>query len=382
MQALVAAAPRVDFGLDRGRRGGEHDRDFRDARAHHRHVAGVVVHAVLLLVGAVVLLIDDDQAEIGIRQEQRRARAHDDARLARRDRRPGARAHARRELRVPFGRAHAEARGEAVEELRGERDLRHQDQRLPAAPDGFGDRLEIDLGLARAGDAVDQGRRIAAARDARAQGIRGLALRRREIGLHEIRIGRARHRLGRQHQRLQRAFIHQPVDDAGRNAGLLRRLALAAHEPVGEQRQHAVARRRHPLRRGAREPHADALARRPELLGAPQAHAQHHAAGAERVGRDPVDEAAQLGLERRDVELLLDLLEAVVEARIGIGVLGPDHAGRQRVSRAARRRRRRAPAPSPPAPGRNRPGRARPAAGHRRRVWPWACGRFGAVKEG
>ena len=34
--------------------------------AHHGHVAGVIVHAVFLLVGGIVLLIDDDQAEIGV----------------------------------------------------------------------------------------------------------------------------------------------------------------------------------------------------------------------------------------------------------------------------------------------------------------------------
>ena len=66
---------------------------------------------------------------------------------------------------MPFRRAHAEARGEAVEELRGQRDLRHQDQALPAASDRFGHRLEIDLGLARAGDAVDERDRIAALGD-------------------------------------------------------------------------------------------------------------------------------------------------------------------------------------------------------------------------
>ena len=133
--------------------------------AHHRHVAGVIVHAVFLLVGRVVLLIDDDQAEIGVGQKQRRARADDDGDFAVGDRPPGARAAARRELRMPFRRAHAEARGEAVEELRGERDLRHQDQALPAGADRVGHRLEINFGLARAGDAVEQRDRIAALGD-------------------------------------------------------------------------------------------------------------------------------------------------------------------------------------------------------------------------
>ena len=183
MQVRVAAAPRVHLGFDRRRRRGEHDRDFRLARAHHRHVAGVIAHAVLLLVGRVVLLIDHDQAEIGVGQEQRRARADHHRHLARRHRRPGARAHARRELRMPFRRPHAEALGEAVEELRGERDLRHQDQRLPAAPDRLGHRLEIDLGLARAGDAVDQRHRKAALVDGRAQRIGRGALRRVKSGM-------------------------------------------------------------------------------------------------------------------------------------------------------------------------------------------------------
>ena len=53
------------------------------------------MRAVLLLVGRVVLFIDDDEAEIGIGQEQRRARADDHLHLVRGDRRPGARALAR-----------------------------------------------------------------------------------------------------------------------------------------------------------------------------------------------------------------------------------------------------------------------------------------------
>ena len=54
----------VDARLDRGRRGGKHDRGFLDPGAHHRHVAGMVDDAIFLLVGALVLLIDDDQPEI------------------------------------------------------------------------------------------------------------------------------------------------------------------------------------------------------------------------------------------------------------------------------------------------------------------------------
>ena len=164
MQPRVAAAPRIDLGFDRRRRRRQHDRDLLLARAHHRHVARVIVHAVLLLVGGIVLLIDDDQAEIGVGQKQRRARADDDLHFVRRQPPPRcARACAAQSCECHSAGRTPKRCGEAIEELRGERDFRHQDQRLLAAPDRFGDGLEIDFGLAGAGDAVDQRRRIAAA---------------------------------------------------------------------------------------------------------------------------------------------------------------------------------------------------------------------------
>ena len=114
-----------------------------------------------------MLLVDDDEAEVGERQEQGRARADDDARLAARRRAPDPLALALGQARMPLGRPRAEARREAVEELGGQRDLRQEHQRLAPLPQGFGDRLEIDLGLARAGHAFEQGRRERARGDAR-----------------------------------------------------------------------------------------------------------------------------------------------------------------------------------------------------------------------
>ncbi len=134
LEPAVASAFGVEPGLDRRRRRGQHDRRLLEPRAHHRHVARVVDDALLLLVGALVLLIDDDEAEVGERQEQRRARADNDGRLAARDRRPDAFALALGEAGVPFGRPCAETRGEAVEKLRGQRDLRQQHQRLALLP--------------------------------------------------------------------------------------------------------------------------------------------------------------------------------------------------------------------------------------------------------
>ena len=195
--ALIAALARIDLGLDRRRRRRQHDRDLGDMRAHHRHVAGVIMRAFVLLVGLVVLLIDDDQPETGIGQKQRRARAHHDGRFARRDRGPIALPGARGQFGMPFQWPHAETLREAVEELAGERDLRHQDQRLLAAADHLGNRLEIDLGLARSGDAVEQRDVEAAVGRQRAHGVDGGALLAGKVRRREGRIGRRRRQRAR-----------------------------------------------------------------------------------------------------------------------------------------------------------------------------------------
>ena len=207
MQAPIALAPRIHFGFDRRRGGGEHHRDFRNRGAHHRHIAGVVMRAILLLIGGIVLLIDDDEAEIGVGQKQRRARADDHLYLVGGDRGPSARALARRKLRMPFRRTHAEARREAVEELPGERDLRHQNETLALVAHGLRHRLEIDLGLAGASDAVDQCHRKAALLHGVPDLVGGGSLRLGKIAVQKIRVGRRGNRLGRQHDRLQRTSV-------------------------------------------------------------------------------------------------------------------------------------------------------------------------------
>ena len=162
MHSGVAATAGVDLGLDRRRRRHQHDRDIGSPRSHHGHVARVIARAVLLLVSGIVLLIDHDQPEIGIGQKQCRACADDHAQLAGRHRIPSARAQTLRQLRVPLGRPHAEALGKAVEELGGQGDLGDENQRLFSTADDLGDGLEIDLGLTRAGDAIEQRDAIAA----------------------------------------------------------------------------------------------------------------------------------------------------------------------------------------------------------------------------
>ena len=57
---------------------------------------------------------------------------------------------------MPFGGTNAKTLAKPIEELRGQRDFRHQDQSLPITPDIFGHGLEIDFGFARACDAIEQ----------------------------------------------------------------------------------------------------------------------------------------------------------------------------------------------------------------------------------
>ncbi len=152
----VAAGARVDVALDRRRRGSEDHREFAEAAAHHAHVARLIVDAVVLLEALIVLLVDDDETEILEGQEQRRARADDDAGLAGRCRAPGAAALGVGKGRVPFDRCASETRLEAVHELAGERDLGQHDQRLAPAAQRLGHGLVVDLGLARARHAVEQ----------------------------------------------------------------------------------------------------------------------------------------------------------------------------------------------------------------------------------
>ena len=98
----------------------------------------------------------------------------------------------------------AEAALEALQPLGRERDLGQQHQHLPAGAQRRGDGLEIDLGLAGAGHAVEQRDAAAACRDQPAQRIgraalgRGVSATPRPVGIGP-RPGRAaRQRHGRQ----------------------------------------------------------------------------------------------------------------------------------------------------------------------------------------
>ncbi len=96
-------------------------------------------------------------------------------------------------------------------------------------------------------------------------------------------------------------------------------------QTVRHRLDQAPPRRRQTLRRRAHQPHAEPHAFRPEVFAHAQGHPQHHAACGQRVGRHPIDETAQFVAQRRRFEFFADVLQAIVQARFRIGIIGPDH---------------------------------------------------------
>jgi hypothetical protein len=150
---LVAPGGRRGVRLEAGRGRAEHAHRAGALRPHQRDVAAVVAHALVLLERAVVLLVDHDDAEVVHRREHRRARAHRDARDAALEPGPLAEPLALGQPRVQDRHLVAEAGAEPRRELRRQRDLRHQHDGALAPGSQRADRVEVHLGLARAGDA-------------------------------------------------------------------------------------------------------------------------------------------------------------------------------------------------------------------------------------
>ena len=141
----------------RPRRGAaEYDQGALQPGPLRGHTAGVVPGIALVLVGGVVLLVHHDHAQPRHRGEHRRAGAHHDPRLAVGDAPVLGAAPGRGERAVQHRHGVAETGLEAGGRLRRQRDLRHQHDRAPSIRQLPLDRPQVDLGLARSGDAVQQ----------------------------------------------------------------------------------------------------------------------------------------------------------------------------------------------------------------------------------
>jgi len=251
-----------------------------------------------------MLLIHDDQPEVAERQEQGRPRADHQLRAALPDHAPQPPPFGLRRARMPFGGARAEARLHPRQEFRRQRDLGQQHQRLPAHREAFGHRLQIHLGLARAGDALQERCAIAAAAQRRAQPRRALGLIGGQVlagqaGV-EPRIGQIARRLLLQHG----ARLDEALDHAGRHLRRRRKLGQRQRRAAeGVQRiEHPRPRLGHPRRFGPRKAVDPARARRLAKAGAARRQPQHRGQRREGVVGGAHQEGAHLGAHRGHVQ--------------------------------------------------------------------------------
>ncbi len=296
------AAGGMDPTLQRRRRRTQHQRRPLRRGAGGGHVAGVIPRGRLLLERALVLLVQDDQAQVRRWGEDRAAGPDHHRRPARGDPLP---------VPMPLGVAQmavqdrhlAETQTKPLDRLRREADLRHQDNRLPPVADHFGDRLNIDLGLAAAGHAVDEDRLVFLCADRCQDDVQGALLIRveRQVGLAfpgggagfstaldsagprddktlaAKRVDRGRGASGRPGQLLRRHRLRAGRQRLHHRQLLLRQLAGGDSLPgvVGgpEQRGQSRARLKANPRRQHRLQHLPPIAQIP--VGDPLRHPQH-----------------------------------------------------------------------------------------------------------
>ncbi len=152
---LALGGPLPAFQRRRGR--AEHQRHAFRTRAGSGHVAGVVARGRLLLEGRLVFFVQHDQAQVRRGGEDRAAGADHDVDLPGGDLLPVPMPLGVAEVAVEHGHR-PEPPPETLDRLRREADLRHQHDRLAAVAHDLLDRLDVDLRLAAARDAVDQER--------------------------------------------------------------------------------------------------------------------------------------------------------------------------------------------------------------------------------
>ena len=142
--------------LGRGRGGAQHKRAAVTPRHLCRHLARVVARTGTLLVTGLMLLVDDDEAQVAERAKERRAGAHDHASGTAGDHIPLVQALASRKAGMEHGDRLAKARAEAADGLGRQRDFGHKHARRATGREHALDGGEVNLGFAGAGDAVDQ----------------------------------------------------------------------------------------------------------------------------------------------------------------------------------------------------------------------------------
>ena len=323
---LIATLHRIDLAFDGGCRRDENGRKIPDPRANDGHVAGIIEDAILLLVGRIMLFIDNDQAKLGKGQEERRARAGNHTHLARHHLPPDLFACARREIGMPLGGLGTETILKPLQKARRQCDFRQQDQHLLAALQRLGHRLEIDLGLTGTRHAIDQRHRKLALVDGLDQNPRRILLHALQPVGDVIRIGRCNNGRRRQEDGLEHALSNHPVHDARRNACRMDQPQPRPRKTIRGQFDHPRPRRRHPLQLAFDEPQALDHRLRIESRGRAQRHARDIARRRQRIGRHPVEKGAHVVCQRRAIEDMIDGAQLLRIDRAALAPLVPDNA--------------------------------------------------------
>jgi transaldolase len=290
----------------------------------------MIDETLLLFERAVVLLVDDDQAQVDEGQEQGRPRPDHDIAPTGDHGFPHLAAAWRGDAGMPFGRSRAEPGRDPLDQGLGQGDLGQEDQDLGGriGAQNPRDRLQIGLGLARARDPVQQEGTKAAADRPFGQGRRRRRLVAVQRGGGVVRVGRIEGGLGGDLDDLQHAFVDQSLDHAGRNPGRPRQIG-ARHHPLAQRLQQPITGRG-----GAgRQPVADTSdpafrpgARRPQPL---QRRRRHLARRRQGPAPGPFDEIDDAGGERRVVQPGIDRFQPPVRSG-GLEHLGHDPAHQAR----------------------------------------------------
>ncbi len=256
LQPFVFARLRVGPAFQRRRGAGQHHPCATDRRAQNRHVAGIVQHPVLLLVGGVMFLIDHDQPQVAERQEQRRTRPHHQLRLALPQHPPHPAPFGHGHAGMPLGGPRAKPRLNPGQEFPGQGNLGQQHQRLTPQAQRLGHRLQINLGLARTGHPPEQRRAVFATALPLAQRCHRRALFRSQCLALARRVQRREWQIARAVRLDHRAMTDQPLDHRRRHPGHPGQFLQGEGQPAVflQRRQHPAARLRHPLGQSLPQP--------------------------------------------------------------------------------------------------------------------------------
>ena len=258
----------------------------------------MVVDTVILFESGLVLLVDHGQTKVGERQEQGRACADHHRRGAVGDGPPGDPPLRRPQFGMPHRRRAAEARLKTRQPLRGERDLRHQNQNLPAGRERGGDGLE-ETSVLPAPVTPSSKRPKTPARDRRVGRVAAASMVGRKRGRVSAGLGGAKAGGGGVVTSAKRAggdqaFDHRRSDPrlqrefAGGRGGPSRSPPRPAGAPASGAGPAAAARRRARLSAAAAERRRHA-----------NRHPQHRPRWRQSIGGDPIDQRQHRFRQRR-----------------------------------------------------------------------------------